>query len=90
MKRPRGARPKPARGWQGHDPGFVNPRAPSVTASVAQQLSLDDYFAAAALMGLLASQSREPDQQWAANWSLQMGTRLARVVRKRRLKRKAK
>lgn len=46
-------------------------------------LALHDYYAAASLMGLLASMGDEPDQQWACDWSFKMGERMARASRKR-------
>jgi hypothetical protein len=45
---------------------------------------LEEYFAAAALVGLTAAQELEPDQEWAAEWSLAMGERMAAKTRQRR------
>lgn len=76
-------RMKPIAGWQSHDT-LVNPRTPSVPASL--DLSLDSYFAAAALIGLLSSQAREPDMDWARDWSFEMGAKMAEEDRRRRHK----
>jgi len=68
-------------GWQASTArfGWANPRPPA--APVHLHLTLDEYFAAAALMGLLASQGDEPDKEWVAEWSQQMGRQLARRFR---------
>jgi len=68
------------RGWQGRGTDWANPRPPAVPASLA--LSLEEYFAAAALMGLLAAQQGEPDMEWCAEWALKMGRELAAKARK--------
>lgn len=47
-------------------------------------LTLDEYFTATALMGLLASQSEEPNQRWACDWSFKMGHTMAKEARTRR------
>jgi hypothetical protein len=47
---------------------------------------LDEYYAAASLMGLLASMGDEPDQEWACEWSFKMADRMARESVKRRRK----
>lgn len=65
----------PRRGWR-------NPRTPSVPATL--DLTLDEYFTATSLMGLLASQAEEPDRQWCCDWSFKMGKTMAREARKRR------
>lgn len=62
--------------------GWRNPRTPSVPATL--ELSLEEYFTATALMGLLASQSEEPNQRWCCNWSFKMGRTMATEARRRR------
>lgn len=53
------------------------------------QSSLLEFFAAAALTGLIASQAEEPDRKWACEWSFAMGrTMAAEAMRQRRLIRK--
>lgn len=85
---PRGAgtaaRGKPTPGWKGRHyiVGWHNPRQPSVPATL--NLTLEEYFTATSLMGLIASQSEEPDQRWCCDWSLKMGRLMAREARKRR------
>lgn len=61
---------------------MVNPRPPAVPATL--DLTLDEYFAATALMGLLAAQKDEPDPSWACEWALDMGALMAKAARKRR------
>ncbi len=76
---------KPAPGWKGHGGlrlGWRNPRSPSVPATL--NLNLDEYFTATSLMGLLASQVDEPNQQWCCDWSFKMGRTMAAEARKRR------
>jgi hypothetical protein len=47
-------------------------------------LTLDEYFAATSLLGLLASQAEEPNKQWCRDWSFDMGHTMAAEARKRR------
>ena len=75
-------------GWQGLDAppvSLLNPRPPSVTSTL--DLTLEDYYACATLMGLLAAQKREPDRKWCCEWALEMGAKMAAASRKRRRKR---
>lgn len=58
---------------------------PSVPATLS--LTLEEYFAAGALMGLIASQHDEPDRAWACEWSLKMGRSMAAAALKRRHRR---
>jgi hypothetical protein len=51
-------------------------------------LRLDEYFAGAALIGVLASQGEEPDVEWACQWAWDMGHKMARQAVKRRNTRK--
>lgn len=64
---------------------FVNPRAPSVPASL--DLTLEGYFAAAVCMLILASQGDEPDQDWVKTWSFALGEKMAAEERRRRKRR---
>lgn len=75
-------RDRPVNGWRGR-PAFVNPRSPAVTARLAQELTLEGYFAAAALMGLIAAQEEEPDPAWVEEWTMKMGIRMAAAERRR-------
>lgn len=47
-------------------------------------LRLDEYFAGAALIGVLASQADEPDPKWACQWSWKMGREMALEAKRRR------
>ena len=47
-------------------------------------LRLDEYYAAAALMGVLASQGDEPDHKWVCEWSWKMGREMANEAKRRR------
>jgi hypothetical protein len=79
---------KPTPGWKPRldtRTAFVNPRPPAVPAML--DIRIEEYYAAASLMGLLASMGDEPDQKWACRWAFQMGTRMARESKKRRKKR---
>lgn len=51
-------------------------------------LTQEEYYAAATLMGLLASQAEEPNKKWARDWSFCMGDLMALEARRRRRKRK--
>lgn len=83
-----GRKPKPTPGWKGWSiggpkaVGWRNPRPPAVPATL--DLRLEEYFAAASVMGLLAAQLDEPDQKWCTTWSFQMGRRMAIEARRRR------
>jgi hypothetical protein len=85
---PDGARAGSRPGWKAHvqRPPFVNPRPPSVPSTM--DLRLDEYFAGAALIGVLASQAEEPDSEWACEWAWQMGHKMAKQAVKRRNNRK--
>jgi hypothetical protein len=73
---------EPSHGWKGSATSWVNPRPPSVPATLA--LNLEEYFAAACLMGLLASQDDEPNHKWVRDWSFKMGAEMAREATRRR------
>jgi hypothetical protein len=80
-------RSKPTPGWKGLSAirlGWRNPRTPAVPATL--DLTLDEYFAAASVMGLLASQVEEPDRRWCCDWSFKMGRTMATEARRRRRK----
>lgn len=82
---------KTSAGWKGHPQiaGFANPRMPSVPTTL--DITLEEYFAAGALMGLLASQHQEPDRDWACSWSFTMGRGMAaEALRRRRRRRRRK
>ncbi len=74
----------PTPGWKGGGLriGWRNPRTPGVPATL--DLTLDEYFTATSLMGLIASQTEEPNQHWCRDWSFKMGRTMAREARKRR------
>lgn len=76
---------RPIAGWNART-RFSNPRTPSVPASL--ELTLEEYFAAAALVGLLSAQQDEPDMTWASKWASDMGKRMATESRKRRRRQK--
>jgi hypothetical protein len=46
-----------------------------------------DYFAAAGAIGLLSTQLQEPDPEWAAEWAVDFGERMATAARRRRQER---
>lgn len=79
--------------WHDDDPApcwnavteLQNPRSPSVPATL--HLSLTEYFAASALIGLLSAQQKEPEMEWAARWALEMGHKMATESRRRRKRR---
>lgn len=51
-------------------------------------LRLNEYFAGAALVGVLSSQAEEPDHKWACQWAWEMGKRMAaEALRRRKQKR---
>jgi hypothetical protein len=55
-------------------------------AGNALTLTLEEHFAAHSLIGLLASQTAEPDPKWASDWSFRMGATMAREAMRRRRK----
>lgn len=75
-------------GWKAHrhrSAAFANPRPPAVPATL--EITLEEYYAAAAAMGLLAAQSEECDPEWASEWALNFGAVMAARARERRKKR---
>ncbi len=75
---------KPTPGWKAgvRLPHFINSRPPSVPTTM--DLRLNEYFAGAALIGVLASQADEPDPEWACEWSWKMGRKMAAQAAKAR------
>jgi hypothetical protein len=81
-------RGNPVSGWNTRVQ-LVNPRPPAVPVGL--DLKIEEYFAAAGAIGLLSAQLEEPDQEWAARWSLEFGKTMAALARSKRqetLKRK--
>ena len=78
-------RDKPTPGWHSHPrataTALANPRPPAVPASL--NLTHEEYYAAAALMGILSAQGEEPDVQWASALAHDMGEAMAAESRKR-------
>lgn len=75
-------------GWKPRRPrtatALANPRPPAAPATL--DLTLEEYYAAAGAMGLLAAQGEECDPEWAAEWALKFGVKLAAKARERRNK----
>lgn len=61
-----------------------NTLPPSVPASL--DLTLDEYFGAAALIGFLSAQLEQPEPKLAADWALNVGVVMAEKARKRRVR----
>jgi len=79
----------PLRGWNPRaKTGLLNPRTPAVPATL--NLTLEEYYAAAAVVGLLSAQLDEPDMDWVVQWALDCGERMGREARKRREMRRPK
>lgn len=76
---------QPVQGWNTRR-AYMNPRPPAVPATM--DITLEEYFSAAAVMGLLAAQIDQPDPEWASEWALKFGTLMAEKARKRRGKRR--
>jgi hypothetical protein len=79
---------RPTPGWKGLSSvriGWRNPRTPAVPATL--DLTLEEYFTATSLMGILASQVDEPDPKWCRDWSFRMGRTMAAEARRRRRQR---
>ncbi len=72
----------PEPGWRGWGSnGVTNPRPPTVPATL--HLNLEQYYTACALIGLLSSQSSEPNRDWVAGWSCDVGQAVAAEAKKR-------
>lgn len=87
----RTARPErathPTPGWKARTDhvtptALVNPRTPAVPATL--DLRLEEYFASAALIGILAAQDEEPDKEWASEWAMEQGRIMAAKAREQR------
>jgi len=74
-------------GWQGRRTGLVNSRPPALPIDLAHEMTLEDYYAAAALIGILAAQHEEPNHDWACQSAIDMGNRMASTVRQRKSRR---
>lgn len=74
---------RPVRGWNTRSK-LQNPRPPAAPASL--DITLEEYYAAAGAIGLLSAQLDEPDPDWASEWALEFGERMAEKSRRRRLK----
>jgi hypothetical protein len=72
----------PIPGWNAGRTGLKNPRTPAVPATL--DLTLEEYYAAAATVGLLSAQDEEPDMVWVIQWTHEFGVRMAAESRKRR------
>lgn len=89
-RRPAGkpAAPKPTPGWKPRNQkpgGWSNPRPPSVPSTM--DLRLNEYYAGAALIGVLSSQGEEPDLRWIRKWTWQLADEMcADALRRRRRK----
>jgi hypothetical protein len=76
-------------GWDGGEEhethgalaALVNPRVPSVTATM--NLNLEAYYIGATVAGFMAGQRRQPDIEWGTNYCMQFGEVLAKKVRKK-------
>jgi hypothetical protein len=87
-QRPAGsADAKPTPGWKPRNPrGWSNPRPPSVPSTM--DLRLDEYYAGAALIGVIASQGEEPDLRWVREWTWKLADQMcADALKRRRRKR---
>src|SRR6185503_19478000 len=75
---------EPTPGWKARGTmlQFVNGRVPSVPTTL--DLRLNEYFAGAVVMGLLAGQAHEPNKKWARKWSFDMGDEMANEALARR------
>lgn len=71
--------PTPGLRW-GHPEAMANPRPPAVPATL--HLSLEQYYAACAAVGMLSAQTAEPDQDSAVQWSVEFGAKMAAATRK--------
>ena len=72
----------PTPGWKSASTtSLANPRAPAVPVGL--KLSVEQYYATAALIGILQSQHDEPDKQWAADWACEMADHMKRASQKR-------
>ncbi len=70
-------------GWRGRQEqtSVTNPKPPTVPATL--HINLEQYYTACALIGLLSSQASEPNREWVANWSCDVGQAVAVEAKKR-------
>jgi hypothetical protein len=90
-RRPRDGRAAPnapAGGWPRIQPAFVNARVPSVPTTL--DLRLNEYFAGAIVMGLMAAADREPNTEWAQQWAFNFGEKMAAEAYRRRREKPAR
>jgi len=59
-------------------------RSQSAAPNQDDTVTLEEYFAAAALTGLLASQHGEPNIDWCCDWCFKMAAKMAEEARRRR------
>lgn len=80
----RAEKQKPGAGWKPRTTrtNWQNPRPPGTPATL--DLTLGEYFAAAATIGVLAAQGEEPDREWLQDWSLEYGYEMAEKAKRRR------
>lgn len=78
------ANEKPTPGWKGRGEATAlqNPRPPAVPGTL--RLTLAEYFAAAATIGILSAQEEEPDRAWLEEWALDYGYEMAEKAEQRR------
>lgn len=85
-------RDHPTPGWKGRraetGTALVNPRPPAVPATL--NLTLEEYYAAAALMGLLPAQTEQPERDWLTDEALAIGETMAAKAKARRAARTSK
>lgn len=74
--------PEPGWGGRAETTELRNPRPPAVPASL--QLTLAEYFTAAAAIGLLSAQPSEPDRDWLLDKAFDYGDEMARRAEARR------
>lgn len=77
---PHGHAPLPWRERAAHA-ATVNPRPPTLPTGVIT--SLEEYYAACAVIGMLAALTDEPDTDSAVAWSCDFGEKMAREARRR-------
>jgi len=67
-----------------HEPAsaYENPRPPALPAGVIR--TLEEYYTAAALMGVIAAQGEAPELDGLTNWAIAAGEMAARKVKAKR------
>lgn len=78
----------PTRGWTSEPPrqrmAWMNPRTPAVPASL--DLNHEEYYAGAALVGIVSAQTAEPAPEWVSELAFKIGQRMAAEAQRRRKK----